>query len=126
MTEIEQTLQSVREVFVNYPKRYETATEELRKVENEIQDILHVIEFCSLDAIKMTEKYKELKALRVKRRELKDELELLGEVKSFLAHQKPSEKIINNTIGKIRSTLERQHNRTYTMRVRKDWQRLIK
>lgn len=126
MTEIEQSLQSVREVFVNYPKRYNQATDELREIENEIQDILHVIEFCNLDAIKMTEKYKELKALRQQRRQLKHELEVLEEIKSFVAYPKPNEKVINSVIGKVKSTLEKQHRRTYTMKVRKDWQGLMR
>lgn len=126
MLEIEQSLQSVRDVFINYPKRYDLASEELRKVDNEIQDILHVIEFCSLDAIEMTKKYKELKALRQQRRQLKDELELLEEIKSFVSYPKPSEKVINTAIGKVRSTLDRQHRRTYTMKVRKEWQELIR
>ena len=125
MTDIEQSLLSVREVFINYPKRYEVALDELRRVEHEIQDVLHVIEFCNLDAIQMTMKYKELKSLRKQRRQLKDEIEVLEEIKTFVAYPKPSEKVINNTLRKVRSAIERQQKRTYTLKVRKDWQELF-
>ena len=124
--DIEQSLKSVRDVYISYPKRYDLATDELRHVENEIQDILHVIELVSLDAIQMTKKYKELKHLRQVRRGLKEELEILEEIKTFVAHPKPTEKNIGQAVGKVRSTIERQKKRTYGMRVRKDWQELIK
>lgn len=124
--DIEQSLQSVRDIYINYPKRYDSAADELRKVENEIQDILHVMELAKVDAIKRTYLYGELEKLRKTRRDLKRELELLEEIKAFIAHPKPTEKVISHTIGRVRSKIERQKNRTYTMKVRKDLQELIK
>ena len=125
-SDIEDKLKSVRDIYVNLPKRYDVAKDELRQCENEIQDLLHVIEFVSLNAIEMTKKYKELKDARQRRRGLKDELELLEGVRELTSYPKPTEKNISRTIGNVRHILNKQMNRTYTMKERKDLQELIK
>lgn len=125
-SDIEDKLKSVRDIFVFLPKRYDKAKDELRIIENEIQDLLHVIEFASLSAVEMTRKYKELKEARLKRRSLKDELELLESIRELTSFPKPNEKNISRTIGNVRHILNKQKNRTYTMKERKDLQELIK
>lgn len=126
MTDIEQALQSVKDIYVNCPTRYDAAVNELRDVENEIQDMLHIIELCSLDAIAMTRKYKNLKKLRMRRRVLKNEIEILEEIVTFVRQPKPNKKSINLTIAKVRTISDKQSKRAYTMRVRKDLQELMK
>jgi len=124
--DIIQTMQSLRDVYVNYPKQYELSQEELKKVESEIQDILHVIELTHFNASDGYKWAKELQKLRKNRRALKDELENLDKVKEFLSYQKPTEKVINKVIGDLRSIETRRNNRTYHMRMRKELQELIK
>lgn len=123
--EIEQALQSVRDVFVNYPKRIETNEEALKKIDQEIQDIMHVIELNNFSASKGYILAKELKKARQERRRIKDELELLEPIKSFLGYQKPTEKNIGKTIGDVRNVQNVHRARTYKMRVREDLQNLV-
>ncbi|GIN22520.1 hypothetical protein [Siminovitchia fordii] len=122
---LEKALQSVREIYVNTPKQYELANNELKKINDEIQDILHIFELGKVDAIAITKLGKDLKKLRKQRRKLKEEIEVLEKVKRFISHQKPTEKIINNSIGEVRSTIEKQKKRSYKLRVRKDLQHLL-
>ena len=126
MSEIIQALQAVRDVYINFPKRYDLSKEELQKIEWEIQDILHIVELSNFNASEGFKWAKELQRLRKARRALKDELESLEKVKEFLAFPKPTEKVVNKTIGDLRGIESRKENRTYHMRMRKDLQELIK
>lgn len=101
--EIIQALQTVRDVYINYPKRYDLNKEELQKIEWEIQDLLHIIELTNFNASEGYKWAKELQRLRQSRRVLKDELESLEKVKEFVSYPKPSEKVISKTLGELRS-----------------------
>lgn len=123
--QIEQSLKAVRDVFVNYPKQIELNETALKKIDQEIQDILHAIELNNFNASNGYILAKELQKARQERRKLKDELEMLEPIKSFLKHPKPTEKTIGNTLGDVRGVVQRQGNRKYTMRVRDDLQELV-
>lgn len=125
MHDVEEKLKAVRDVYVNYPKQLELLREELSKYEQEKQDILHVIEFGTLDAVKASDMRKELKRVLDKRRKTKKDIELLEEVRKF-TERKPNEHVINTTIGNIRRVITTQGRRSYRMRVRSDLQDLIK
>lgn len=125
MLEIEQHLQSIREVFVNYPKLYEHNLEQLKRIDQEIQDILHAIELNNFNASDGYKLAKELQTARKVRRELKDQLELLEPLKEFVSFVKPTEKNIGSTLGNVRIIKQRHNVRTYKMRIRDDLQSLI-
>ncbi|MET3700170.1 hypothetical protein SAMN05877753_1235 [Bacillus oleivorans] len=125
MTEYEQALIAVRDVFVHYPKRYEHCEEELRKVEQEIQDLLHAIELSNFNASTGYQLSKQLQKARKDRRRLKNELELLDSIKEFISYAKPTEKNINKIITDLRTTEQRQLVRVYKMRVRDDLQEMV-
>jgi hypothetical protein len=126
MTEFEQHLQSVREIFINCPKKYDLCKEQLKKVDQEILDLLHVLEFTNFNAYQGYKLAKEIQNARNQRRILKNELEFLDEIISFNRYQKPSEKNISQSLGRIRELDKVQKNRNYRMRVREDLQELIK
>jgi archaellum component FlaC len=127
VTEFEQNLQSVREVFVNYPKRYSHNEELLRNVDMEIQDILHAIELSNFNAYGGFKLSKELQKARQERRRIKEEMEMMEPIiKDFLNFVKPTEKNISITLGNVRKAVARQSNRCYSMRTRKDLQELVK
>ena len=126
VNEYEQALQAVRDIYVNYPKRIESNEQELTKIEQEIQDLLHVIELGSYDAIKGNQLLKQLKKARQDRRKIKNDLELLEPVKEFISYAKPTEKNIGQSIGKLRNVINVQEHRTYRMRVRTDLQEWVK
>lgn len=125
MKQVEDTLQALLKVYTTFPEQLELAKEELKRVEEEIQDILHIIELASLDAVLMIKMYKELKELRKKRRKLKDEIELLEAVNEIHNYSNLNKGIIGNIIGKVRNVIRKQENRRYTMRVKKDLQHLL-
>jgi hypothetical protein len=127
VTEFEEHLLSVREVFVNYPNRIINLERDLRNVEMEIVDLLHVIEFKNFNAYEGFKLSKEVKDARHRRRLIKDELEFLEPIKSLLnVVAKPSSHHINQTIGSIRKVEMHQRGRSYRMRVRKDLQKQLK
>ena len=119
---IENDLIAVKKIFVDYPKMYEQKRDELKKCESERQDLLHVLELGKLDAIKMSQVMRDLKAVQVKRRQIKNNLEVLDEIKRF-SYKKIKESEINNLIGRVDHIINRE--RIYTMRVRTDLQELV-
>ena len=110
MNEYEQALQAVRDIYVTYPKRIESNEEELKKIDQEIQDLLHVIELGTFDAAKGSQILKQLKKARQERRRVKNDLELLEPIKEFISYAKPSEKNIGQSIGKLRNECARTSN----------------
>lgn len=122
--DIEQTLQAVKEVYVNYPKQQNE--EALKKVEKEIVDIEHLIEIRNFNASEGYKYAKELKRARVERRRIKDEMALLGPIKDLLMYAKPRDKNITKTINDVQGILASHKVRTYKMRVRDDLQELVK
>ncbi|MBU5214376.1 hypothetical protein [Heyndrickxia oleronia] len=125
MNEIEQALLSIKEVYVNIPKRIEELEKRLKYLEHEQQDLLHFIEFAKADGREMSKKYKEAKRMRNERRKVKDELDILNCAKEILAYHRPKEKDVSRILGNVRQVLESQNNRTYNMRVRKDLQEKV-
>lgn len=126
MKNLEEHLQSVRTVYVNLPKQYDLAKSSLQTLNNEIQDLLHVIELGKLDAVAASRINKDLKKAQVERRKVKNELEVLEEVMRFVSIKNPKKHEYDKIIGRVRSVIEKQGRRTYTMRVRPDLQNLIK
>lgn len=126
MNEIEQALMAVREVYINFPKRITLLEEQLKDLDKEIQDLLHVQELADLNASEGFKQYKEMQKARRERRKVKNELELLEFVKQLQAMGKPSEKVLNKAIGDVRGLSKTQNVRFYKMKIRDDLQELIK
>lgn len=122
---IEEKLLVVRDVFVNYPAKYVTLKQDLQIVSSERQDLLHALEFGRLNAIQRTKLVNELKEVQIKRRKIKDELEILDEIKRFASTVRLKERQINETIERIKRIEERHKTRTYTMRVRTELQDVV-
>lgn len=73
-------------------KRHNELVKALSEVDLEQQDILHFLEFDTYDAVTMMKVTKRLKEVRVKRREIKDELDVIQSIlcrigKAPLAHK---------------------------------------
>lgn len=126
MTDVEQALIQVREVLINAPKNYQHLTDSLRILENERQDVLHAMEFGKADAIARQYLYGVYEEVSNRRRKVKNELEILEEVKALAERGKWNEHQVNTTLGKVRKIKMSQEVRTYGMRVRKDLQHYIK
>ena len=124
-TRIENELIATRNVLVEYPKRYKSLQEELSKIDSERSDLLHVIELGSLNAVQRVRLAGELRDLSIKRRLVKNDIELLKEVTHF-AENGVTPGRLNNLIGTIRQVLQKQEKRSYRLRVRNDLQDFMK
>ena len=89
-------------------------------VQEEIQDIMHYMEFNNLSASLGYKAYKELQDASQRRRELKDELDYLKSIekrsKNALKHQDG----LNQIVSGIEQTESNHQTRVYTPRIRKD------
>lgn len=120
--DIDKDLQAVKRIFVDYPKLYGEKSEELKVINSEIKDLLHVLELANLNAVEMSKIMKQLKKARLKRRHCKNELEVLDEIKRF-GFKRVKESEINTVINRVHHITNRK--RIYTMRVREDLQNLV-
>lgn len=127
MENIQSVLESVQEFYLKYPEKLEQMKLDYQNVCMERQDLLHALEFGSLNGPQLTKLSIELKNVQQKRRQLKNEIEVFEQVvKLVKSPQKPNKQRINNLIGNVRSTIKNQGYRTYHMRIRKDLQDVIK
>lgn len=120
---LENDLQAIRRVFIDYPKRLKAANEELSKINCEEKDLLHLLEIGKLNASQIMKISSQLVSVLRKRREVKNEVELLESIIHLRNRLRESE--ITDSIGKVRKIEARQTNRRCTMRVRTDLQELI-
>jgi len=124
--DIEQTITLIRDSIRDLPERYEENHDEIGKLDQEQQDLLHFAEFKRLDIQRGFDFYKETKKLRVRRRELKNENELIAPVVDILTDYKKRLDELNRAIGAIRNKKKLQKDRHYTFKVRKDLGETIK
>lgn len=124
---IEEAIKSVREVYVNLPRRYEQLEKDLKQLDMETQDLLHLMELKNLNLHLGFKAYKDLQRVRQERRKVKNEMELLEPILELNKYPgKPVEKVLNKHLGEVRKVVLRHQGRTYTMRVRSDLQELVK
>src|SRR5699024_8473561 len=86
----------------------------------ETQDLMHLMEFKDLDIQRGFKIYKELQLIRKKRRELKNENELLLPAIKICDELNKKSHELDRAIGKIRKIKSAQNNRQYHFRIRKD------
>lgn len=110
-------------IFKDVTEKYEENVETIKQIEGELQDLLHEIELSNAkDMYSGWKLYREIRELRIKRRQAKDENQILEEMYNFLneqSSQKFKNKLqqIQGNSAKIAKT---QENRTYTPRQRND------
>lgn len=122
---LEDDLLAVKRVFVGYQRRLEKLKDDLKRISEERQDLLHAFELGKLDAILMTKLSKELKKVQQRRREIKNEIEILSELSGISNARHIKESEIDRVLSRIKYLKEQQAARVYSMRVRKDLQELV-
>lgn len=93
-------------------KKRDALTYEMSKVDAEIEDILHAAEFYNLNACEGYKLYKMLREARIKRRKLKDYIEVVGYVENTTGKELGENKGSKLILGKM--------TREYTPRVLKE------
>lgn len=122
---MEQMLENVKEVFVEFPKRLKDNRRLLEKMRLEEQDLLHAIEIIAFSGVSGFKLAKQLQTLRQERRKLKNEVELLEPIVEMTKQKKVNEHSLSESIGKTREIKRTQCVRGYRMRVRRDLQEAI-
>jgi len=123
---IEADLQAVKRVFTDYSRMRHVKKKELIKIEEERQDLLHVLELGNLNAVEQSRITKELKEVSLRRRQIKNNLEVLEIVNKFshaFNNNSNKDKQIETVINTVKNSVSKK--RTYSMRVRKDLQELV-
>ena len=93
-------------------KKRDALTYEISKVDAEIEDILHAAEFYNLNAYEGYKLYKMLHDARIRRRKLKDYIEIVGYVENTTGKELAENKGSKSILGKM--------TREYTPRVLKE------
>lgn len=89
--------------------RKEELCEELSFIDRELSDINHYIEFCNLNAAQGWKAYKMIKERRIKRRSIKNEIQILN----IILDKKISDTVTNE----ILESMSKMDKRTYEPRV---------
>lgn len=92
--------------------RKDKLTNQLSKVDKEICDILHYIEFCNLNAAQGYKAYKMIKERRIRRRSIKNELQVLDIILG--------KKISETATDEIEKAISGMDNRKYEPRVMRE------
>lgn len=93
---------------------------EIGKADQEISDLLHEIELTDFSAEEGYRLSNELKKVRTRRRDMKNEQEKLKHLKEFAEKNKGLKSSIYRTIATIKKTEEYQKDRVYSPRIRTD------
>lgn len=114
---------SIVTIFQSVIKDYEFDVDEIRRIEAELNDLYHECELSRpKDMYQGYLLYKNIRELRIRRRELKEEVELMREMYDYFTGQqaqsfKNKVQQIQSNATKLRKT---QESRTYVPRQRTD------
>ena len=120
---VEMYVDSINSIFTDISNTYNNSIEAIKEVEQSLMDLLHEIELSSdKDMYQGYLLYKEIKALRIRRRQAKERVELLKSIYDFVNGNQVAQ--IKNTLGQLKGnskkTLSHQNNRVYSARQRDD------
>lgn len=120
---VEMYVDSINSIFTDISNTYNNSIEEIKEVEQSLTDLLHEIELSSdKDMYQGYLLYKEIKALRIRRRQAKERVELLKGMYDFVNGNQVAQ--IKNTLGQLKGnskkTLSHQNNRVYSARQHDD------
>lgn len=104
----------------NIPKQIKRLGKEIDICDRETSDLLHLIELSNFHASEGYGLSRDLQITRKKRREFKDELELLSKINQGLKVHRPLEHHPQAIVKIVEQQNEALRKRTYSPRVRKD------
>jgi len=92
------------------------ATEDLKRLHGEEQDILHALELTDLSLEELTALTSELKEIRIMRRVTKNFLEVANPLNDFAVHNEKLIKQLQQIAGTIQKAMSNIDNRKYNVR----------
>jgi hypothetical protein len=115
-----ETVQNFLELLTTIDKTYDALYDEVGKADREQQDLLHDIEFstfCGRDGFK---KAKDIQALRIRRREVKNTMEIIGPLREYLRNHQKTKIDLHRIVQQMQLIKRDQGERIYIPRVRND------
>lgn len=113
----ETELKSFLDFLRNVESRYQADCERENDLNQETQDLLHLMELSeNMNACKGYKAYKTLSNVRRERRQCKNEIELLEAVYKFIEDNRLFIRQLEQVLGKTRNTKQTIDNRSYMMR----------
>lgn len=121
----EQVAIVIRDAIRDIPKTYEKNAEQIRRLEEESDDLTHYMELVNLNASEGFQAYKDYQRVRRERRALKDENELLKHLYPIVKGFKNKANQIDSALHGIRKSKRYLKHRTYNCKRRKDLEPVI-
>ena len=115
-----ETVQNFLDLLSTIDKTYGALYDEVGKADREQQDLLHDIEFstfCGRDGFK---KAKEIQALRIRRREAKNTMEIIGPLREYQRNHQKTKIDLHKVVQQMKLCKRDQGERVYVPRVRTD------
>lgn len=114
MHSFSQTISDYLDILNSIEKNWDTTKEEIVQTEKEQQDLLHEIELTKFDIQRGYGLAKQLQDLRLRRRKLKNKLEILGPLKDFHDRNQKMKIDLFKVQTKMKQVQQTQEARTYT------------
>lgn len=119
---IEENFVMFRDMVKEVPDQYNNNIKEIERLDQETQDILHLLEFAPINARDGYKLSKMLQDTRRERRELKDQNRLLEPLVPMMKKYRNELNNMDKILGEIRKRSRMQDVRGYRCRVRTDLQ----
>lgn len=116
---------SIRDTIKDFPKLLEENSENLKKVQGEINDLLHLLEMTKFNAYEGYKTAADLQVLLAERRKIKDQYEQLKHLKPVFNQWSNGLKKADTAIAEIQNQKNVIEHRSYQCRVRKDLENKI-
>ncbi|GAB6170573.1 hypothetical protein JCM15765_00510 [Paradesulfitobacterium aromaticivorans] len=114
------TTKNFLDILNTIEKDWGSWVDELKRCEEETQDLLHEIELTKFDASRGYRLCRDLQEVRQRRRQLKDEMDVARVLKEFLDINKQLKINLFKVLTSMERVEEGQGRRMYTPRVRTD------
>lgn len=121
----EESMKTVREVFIEFPKRWDFLLKELSRLDQDRSDIEHAIELIDMDLYSAWQMNQELKTTLRERRKVKDELHQLELLKEVYYGKDISNEALDKATCNVEQATKNRERRKYKMRQRTKWQKMI-
>ncbi|WP_144509844.1 hypothetical protein [Bacillus sp. FJAT-22090] len=112
--------QQLQQVVSQTPERIKVLNEIISRADLEVQDLLHLAELDTFNAAEGYHIANQIKKARVKRRQAKDEMDMLSSIKAIINQNSKLEPHVQGIQKSISTHVGQKSRRTYTARVRTD------
>lgn len=119
-------IEQFRDMLQEIPKQYEFNQQEVKRLEQERNDLMHLAEFEKYNAFEGYSYFSRLGEISQERRKIKDENELLEPIVKMIEKKTITTEKLNQVIGQCRKIIKNHEKRSYRVRVREDLQEKFK